>query len=124
MYVAPRMRMGTWSMACVLRQRIEYNYYSQIDLKIEACITKAQASLQCRTTYMYVNELLKFRNSVVNTFRASPFMNNAFGLKHSFLTTHFFALRYFYIHISIINKHLILLILRFGRVSKSNHCTH
>ena len=27
MYVAPPMRMGAWSMACVLRQRIEYYYY-------------------------------------------------------------------------------------------------
>ena len=27
MYVAPPMRMGAWSMARVLRQRIEYYYY-------------------------------------------------------------------------------------------------
>ena len=26
-YVAPPMRMGAWSMACVLRQQIEYYYY-------------------------------------------------------------------------------------------------
>ena len=27
MYVAPLMRMGAWSMACVLRRRIDYYYY-------------------------------------------------------------------------------------------------
>ena len=26
-YVAPPMRMGAWSMACVPRQQIEYYYY-------------------------------------------------------------------------------------------------
>ena len=27
MIIAPPMRMGTWSMACVQRQQIEYYYY-------------------------------------------------------------------------------------------------
>ena len=26
-YVAPPMRVGVWSMACVLQQQIEYYYY-------------------------------------------------------------------------------------------------
>ena len=36
------MRMGAWSMACVLRQRIEYYYYSTNNYckKIHTCMKK------------------------------------------------------------------------------------
>ena len=42
MYVAPPMRMGVWSMARVLRQRIEYYYAGFLCRKLKQLIAVSQ----------------------------------------------------------------------------------
>ena len=54
MYVAPPMRMGAWTMAHVLRQRIEYYCYKKLH-KVEDVFYLLQMKKICGISYSRIS---------------------------------------------------------------------